>query len=89
LPPLLAISRCRSESIDAKPRFEVELPGVIYASLSNRVRASSTTRGFDGSDEEERTFAKNFMKIFIRSVLLRLAQMFESDKRGNILFMGI
>src|SRR5688572_7669148 len=25
-PPLLAISRCRSSSIDAKPRFEVELP---------------------------------------------------------------
>jgi hypothetical protein len=29
------------------------------------------------------------MKIFIRCELLRLAQMFEPDKRGNILFMGI
>jgi hypothetical protein len=29
---LLAISRCRSSSIDAKPRFEVELPVAICAS---------------------------------------------------------
>jgi hypothetical protein len=48
-----------------------------------------TTRGFDGSGWEERTFAKNFMKIFISCELLRFRQMFGSDKRGNILFIGI
>jgi hypothetical protein len=31
---LLAISRCRSSSIEAKPRFEVEFPVAISASLA-------------------------------------------------------
>jgi hypothetical protein len=31
-PPLLAISRCRSKSIEAKPRFEVEFPDAISSS---------------------------------------------------------
>jgi hypothetical protein len=34
LPPFDAISRWRSLSIDANPRFEVELPVAISASLA-------------------------------------------------------
>ena len=52
-PPLLAISRCRCPSIDAKPRFEVELVAAITASLALftlRLDNHSRIRKFRGSE---------------------------------------
>jgi hypothetical protein len=57
--------------------------------LINGVRVSSTARGFDGSDLNEGTFAKNFPKIFSSGELLRLKLGLDGNKRGNTLFMGI
>ena len=48
-PPLLAISRCRSIFIDAKPRFEVELPDAIRASSGLVCTHSSTFSALDCS----------------------------------------
>jgi hypothetical protein len=43
-PPLLAISRCRSKSIEAKPRFEVEFPVAMIVSLAGVLCALNLQR---------------------------------------------